>query len=288
MSLLQQKYTSLLTHLTPSNLNVTLHKHQQPILLATGVTILTTPFLAYSWSCYQQWRALGRGGVPYNFAGWLVQTSFHLFARSDVREPIPKSYTSISDIGAIYGNAGGKSYLPTAGLEKRKGPRPTVPSFVAPQRQTSDTPKPPDATVSKLQNFLEELAKLNPHIFEIKTSRLEGPLHQAIWLTPSPPNQDERKVRLGWGSGGEFAHVHGEASSHLILSPADAATAIEAGWVERHRLSGVGGARAMVPWGYVLVYAPRNGEEAGVWRELIIAGARYVAEGLGVEVVVPE
>lgn len=53
-------------------------------------------------------------------------------------------------------------------------------------------------------------------------------------------------------------------------------------------MSGVGGKRAMVPYGYVLVYAPRDDAEFEIWREVLLAGARYVAVGAGVAVVAPE
>ncbi|KAI1414938.1 hypothetical protein F5Y13DRAFT_10578 [Hypoxylon sp. FL1857] len=291
MSLLQKKYADLINP-------AVFRSHKKPILLATGLTAAAAPLLAYAISCYRQWLALGKGGVPYNFFGWLAQSSLHLIARSDTHLPIPKSFTKVEDIAALYGPAAGKSYFsssPGSGrtLEPRKGGPPTVPGFVAPQRQTDEFPPP--GTVDRQNAFLAALAHANPALFELQTSKLEGPPHRALWLRPGQAlSEEERRaeaqfhVRLGRGSGGEWAHVHGEGSAHVTLSPVDAAAAIEAGWARRHGLSGVGGKRAMVPWGYVLVYAPRNEEEWGVWREIVMAGARYVAEGAGVEVVVPE
>ncbi|KAI0106677.1 hypothetical protein F4814DRAFT_67009 [Daldinia grandis] len=303
MSFLPNKYTSLATP-------TILRTHQKPILLAAGLTAAATPLLAYAWSCYQQWLALGPGGVPHHFLGWLVQTSMHVIARSDTREPLPRPYKRLEDVAALYGAAGAKSYFGSgqsqsqSQIPKRKGDRPTIPTFVAPQRQTSDVA--PAATVAAEKAFLDALAAANAELFEVRTSNLEGPLHQALWLRlPStPPDSadkqqqqqeqeqqqqtlEELRTRLGKGSNGEFAHVHGEGSAHVTLSPADAKAAIEAGWAERHRLSGVWGARAVVPWGYVLVYAPRDEGEFAVFCGLVLAGARYVAEGAGVEVVAP-
>ncbi|KAI8963679.1 hypothetical protein F5Y11DRAFT_141224 [Daldinia sp. FL1419] len=289
MSLLQKKYAALI------NPDI-FRTHQKPILLATGFAAVATPFFAYAWSCYQQWLALGPGGVPYHFLGWLVQTGMHVIARSDTREPLPKPYKRLEDVAAIYGPPAAKSYFGGDGaIPQRKGDRPVIPTFVAPQRQTSDTA--PAATVSSEKAFLDALAAANPELFEMRTSRLEGPLHQALFLrlpTASPDDAEQQKTlqdlrtRVGRGTEGEFAHVHGEGSVHVTLSPADAKAAIEAGWAERHRLAGVFGSRAMVPWGYVLVYAPRDEEEFAVYRELVLAGARYVTEGAGAEVVIPQ
>ncbi|KAI1642110.1 uncharacterized protein F4817DRAFT_310252 [Daldinia loculata] len=289
MSLLQKKYAALI------NPDV-LRAHQKPILLATGITAAAAPLLAYAWSCYRQWLALGPGGVPYHFLGWLLQTSMHVIARSDTREPLPRPYTRLEDVAALYGAAGAKTYFGNGQgqIPKRKGDRPTIPTFVAPQRQTSDVASP--ATVAAEKAFLDALAAANASLFEVRTSKLEGPLHQALWLrlpSASPDDAEKQKTllelrtRLGRGSGGEFAHVHGEGSAHVTLSPADAKAAIEAGWAERHRLAGVWGSRAVVPWGYVLVYAPRDEAEFAVFREFILAGARYVTEGAGAEVVAP-
>ncbi|KAI1375366.1 hypothetical protein F4677DRAFT_135812 [Hypoxylon crocopeplum] len=294
MSFLQKKYASL-----PPNL---VHTYRKPIVLAAGAAFVASPFLAYAHACYQEWLALGRGGVPHNVLGWLVQSSMHVLARSDTREPVPLSYKSLADLAALYGSAGSRSFLAAWVRDRgRAGARPDVPSFVAPQRQTSDAAA--RGTVERQNAFLEALAETNSALFEFRTSKLEGPLHMALWLRmPSSSfdsgdvNAADRKAkarevqtRLGRGPAGEFAHVHGEGSTHVTLSPADAASLIARGWAERHRMSGVGGAVGleMVPWGYVLVYAPRDEAEFEVWREVVLAGARYVAEGAGVDVVVP-
>ncbi|KAI1103437.1 hypothetical protein F4804DRAFT_230301 [Jackrogersella minutella] len=257
---------------------------RKPILLAAGLALASTPLLAYAYSCYTQWLALGKGGVPYNFLGWLAQSSLHALARSDTRAPVPRPYKNVQDVGAaLYGPAGARTYLAGAPQpEPRAGPRPNVPGFVAPQRQTSHPP--PNGTVARLTGFLKALADANPDLFELKESGLEGPPHMALWLRDPRPET----LRLGRGANGEWAHVHGEGSAHVTLSPADAAAVIGGGWAERHRMSGVGGSRAMVPWGYVMLYAPRDEGELGVWREVLLAGARYVVEGRGVAVVVPE
>ncbi|KAI1138215.1 hypothetical protein F5Y05DRAFT_419067 [Hypoxylon sp. FL0543] len=311
MSLLQKKYANLI----PSPPTLLQTHNKKPLLLAAAAAAAATPLLAYAYSCYKQWRALGRGGVPYNVFGWLAQSALHLVARGDLDRPVPRGFARVEDVAALYGPAGAKSYLAppspspspasasasASALPRRKGAPPTVPAFVAPQRQTSDAPPP--STVERETAFLAALARSNPALFELRTSRLEGAPHEALWLrTPLLTEEEKKKrreeeekekeksyyARLGRGSGGEWAHVHGEGSAHVTLSPTDAAAAIAAGWARRHALSGVGGRRAMVPWGYVLLYAPRDEGEWAVWRELVLAGARYVAEGAGLAVAVPE
>ncbi|KAI2469337.1 hypothetical protein F4781DRAFT_431538 [Annulohypoxylon bovei var. microspora] len=292
-SLLQRKLPSILH---ASALPIP-HSYRKPLLLATGAAALSAPLLAYAYGCYAEWLALGRGGVPYNVFGWLAQSALHVLARTDLRDPVPRKYGDVADVGRLYGEAGGRSYLgvrdENGALAERKGPRPTVPGFVAPQRQTSDGASA--RTVAALNGLLAALADANPHLFELRPSRLEGPPHQALWLVSQAQeqkqaekvDQDVLKRRLGRGAAGEWAHVHGEGSAHITLSPPDAALAIERGWAERHPVSGVGGNRAMVPWGYVMVYAPRDEGELAVWRRVLLAGARYVSQERGA-VVVPE
>jgi hypothetical protein len=43
---------------------------------------------------------------------------------------------------------------------------------------------------------------------------------------------------------------------------------------ERHPLSGV-----LMPWGYVMLYAPRDDDELEVWKRLVVAGCRFVSGG---------
>ncbi|KAI1772674.1 hypothetical protein F4818DRAFT_453472 [Hypoxylon cercidicola] len=297
-----------------------LRAHQKPLLLAAGLTLAAAaPLAAYAWTCYQEWLTLGRGGPPYNAIGWLAQALLHPFARRDTRDPLPAPYRSVADVAALYGPAAARSYLAAwARGRRRPGARPSVPSFVAPQRQTTE--RAPAHVVTRQKAFLVALARANPALFEIRDSNLEGPLHQALYLRSfgagngngdgdgdgdggkdgngngngGEKRRGELRTRLGRGSRGEFAHVHGEGSTHVTVSAADAAALVGGGWAERHRLSGVGGRRAVVPFGYVLLYAPRGRDEDEFefefefWREAVLAGARYAAEGAGVEVVVPE
>lgn len=51
---------------------------------------------------------------------------------------------------------------------------------------------------------------------------------------------------------------------------------------ERHPLSGVG---RLLPWSYVMVYAPRDDEEFQVWAKMAVAGCRFVSGGKEIKLV---
>jgi hypothetical protein len=75
---------------------------------------------------------------------------------------------------------------------------------------------------------------------------------------------------------GEIGHVHFEAegSSHVKLSLADAKEVSEKGWGERHGLSG-----KMLPWGYVMIYAPRDEEEVKIMSKFFRASIAFMSGG---------
>ncbi|KAI0880758.1 uncharacterized protein GGS22DRAFT_192893 [Annulohypoxylon maeteangense] len=226
---------------------------------------------------YNEWYELGPNGIPLNFFGYIAQKLATPLARTDVRDPIGPY--DLAKMSKLYGPIVLTPFLDDmyhdvgedgeAGLRRRPGERPVVPGYVGPHRQT--TQKAPAAIRAKQDAFLHDLAAANPALFEVKPSSLEGPYFNAIWIKDSVPQRDEIKHLHG-----EFAHPHGEGSTHLVLSLADAATAIEACWAERHRMSGVGN---LIPWGFVMIYAPRDDDELEVWKMFIVVSARYALGG---------
>jgi hypothetical protein len=73
--------------------------------------------------------------------------------------------------------------------------------------------------------------------------------------------------------GGEVARIHPfDGSMHMVCSPADAASVIEAGWGERHSPAG----RGKLPATYLMIYAPRSSAEATVIAQLLAASIGYV------------
>ncbi|KAK7748352.1 hypothetical protein SLS62_008720 [Diatrype stigma] len=275
--------------------------------LATGLAAATAllaaaglaPLAARTISDYRAWLAVDAGGLPHNFFGYLVNVAMQPFARSDTRA-VPAPYASRdASVRALYGAEAYESYLSstTLPLPARRGPRPDVPRFTAPQRQTTQMAVPyrvssPSSLSSEVVDdilerqvaFLAAVAAANPGVARRAPSAAEGGYHQALWLADGPGSGEgsgEGKgkgglVRPRWMGmlRGEFAHPHGEGSAHVVLSLTDAATLIEKGWAERHPLSGV---RGFLPWGFVFVYAPRDEDELAVWKDIVLASVRFVA-----------
>ncbi|KAI6087253.1 hypothetical protein F4821DRAFT_116417 [Hypoxylon rubiginosum] len=262
-----------LNNLTTSTLDL-LRQHKTAVTASATVLLLSgaVPLLSRILSDYRAWYALGPNGLPLNPFGYLFQALASPFARLDTRVPAPYDVAKVSQ---KYGALTLQSFLPTP-LSPRPGPRPEVPTFVGPQRQTTQQATPP--TRAAQEAFLHAFSAANPSRIVVRPSNLEGPLFNSLWLVDDGvPVRDEIK-RLHR----EFAHPHGEGSTHLVLSLSDAKAAIEMGWAERHRMSGVGG---LMPWGFVLIYAPRDEGEMEVWKRFVLASARYALGGE--EVVMP-
>ncbi|TGJ80602.1 hypothetical protein E0Z10_g8168 [Xylaria hypoxylon] len=273
-------------------------------LIYTTAATAAVALLAYSRYCYVEWLALGEGGVPRSLRGWLFNVAAHLIARRDPRAvPAPyerkkgKSEDHTIVLSASeeeqYGAYSRVSFLSTP-IPVRGATRPTVPTTVVPQRQTTE--KARDATLARQNAYLAAVAAANPRLFAMKPSALESPRFSALWLLSPSDSQTQGfegvdPARVKWlprGACGETAHVHHEGSTHVCMSLVDAAGIVRKGWGERHRMSGVQG---ILPWGYVLVYAPReDGGDWEVWKEIALAAARAVAKcaGFDGEVVMPE
>lgn len=329
---------------------LTRQEGQHRIIYTTTAAAAFIALLAYSRHCYVEWYDLGESGIQRTPVGWFINVAAHLVARRDHRSvPAPyermvkgrksgqvydkmaivlsardeKRYdacardetfllskfttpvlSSISESGAR--TQGTEPHLPERGPH-----RPTVPTTVAPQRQTTETASA--ATVARQIAYLEALAAANPRLFGMRPSRLESPKFSALWLlgetnskkdageeTDGEREQEEEGergtgvdvARAKWlpiAAAGEIAHVHPEGSTHVCLSLPDAAEVVRRGWGERHKLSGVAG---VLPWGYVLLYAPRGGDHDDaddeardweVWKAIVLAGARVIAKSAGFE-----
>ncbi len=92
------------------------------------------------------------------------------------------------------------------------------------------------------------------------------------------------RVTGGGGAAGEPWQAYqggGQGSMHTALALADAAAAIDAGWAEPHLLAGraLGGGRAAVPAGLVLVYAPRTVAEVPAVLEILRAALAFASSG---------
>ena len=81
----------------------------------------------------------------------------------------------------------------------------------------------------------------------------------------------------------EISHVHssGDYSIHVTLSPQDCIKVLDAGWGQRHGLSGVESlkwiAGVSVSHQYVLLYAPRDVPEIQVVMNIVQASVNYMS-----------
>lgn len=95
------------------------------VLLLVGGTVRTV------WEDYTTWRAVGPGAMPYNALGWLFQSLLRPFGQ---RKLWDEKVFDDPEVIATYGPLGATSFLEEE-LPKRRGKRPYVPTYVAPQRQ---------------------------------------------------------------------------------------------------------------------------------------------------------
>ncbi|ROW10854.1 hypothetical protein VPNG_05385 [Cytospora leucostoma] len=263
---------------------------------AIAIGIISLPALiARAARSYRGYLALGPGGMPHNVLGWTIQGLLQPFAWRDTRDPArtvadPARQGPYEPHGrrtflvGEEGGGGGGSPAPAP----RRGDRPVVPAYVAPQRQM--TQQGSGETRARMLAYLEGLAALNAGLLAQKGSGLEGAGTPALWLDGGGGGGggggEERGVVVLppylRSFGGELVHVHPEASSHITVSPADAEALVRGGWAESHRLSGVWN---VVPLSYVLVYAPRDEAELEFWKGVVRAGVRFVCAGLEREAV---
>ncbi|KAL2826711.1 hypothetical protein BDW59DRAFT_171786 [Aspergillus cavernicola] len=241
------------------------------IILATLPAAVLALFIPAAYRDYQSFLALGPGGPPYNVIGWLaVKLCFNPFRREMFStKPYDEKVTAGEDTGFL------------EDLPHRKGERPLMGSFAAPQRQRNQLPT--QETKDKLMAEYGDLLTQNTHLVDRVPSILErftdaAHVRDAVPLTPVA-KQLKR----------EICHVHGTSdhSVHVTLAPADCKRVIEAGWGQRFPLSGSTvfrnlsfGRMSVLPLEYVLIYAPRDEEEIRIVMGIIKASVRYVT-GLG-------
>ncbi|MCJ1396337.1 hypothetical protein MMC18_009226 [Xylographa bjoerkii] len=252
---------------------------------------------------YNAFLALGPGGTPSTFNGYLWVTFLRIFfARSDI-------YTAPQLTPYEHPAQGYLQDLP-----QRIGERPKV-AGIAPHRQV--TQKGSKAMLAALTAAIHEIKAANPLLLATGISCFEqhnlalffSPHPAEIQTSPTtsiklaPPSAvNPRPLRLNslnrlnsystacehpakvhatavseinpCDHPAEIVHLHTtEASMHLTLHPSDAAMVISRGWGERHPLAGRG---PWVPKGFMMVYAPRTMEELNVMTDIIRASGWWV------------
>ncbi len=152
-------------------------------------------------------------------------------------------------------------------LTRRKGNRPVTGSAL-PHLQLSDK-SPRDVHRHMSHWALIALPATTPELRE-RPTRISVPSTRALWLDeevdadpagfmPPPGNR-------------EFAHLHADGSWHLHVDEALVTEILDKGWGERH------------PWYYrgvleVMMYAPRDFEEAETVKAVVLESVRHVSRG---------
>lgn len=151
-----------------------------------------------------------------------------------------------------------------ADLPARGGARPrTTPSN--PHTQLDQQPAD-----DRPRHLLEKrLAQLPGVVW--RASMISVPGARALTLPPEATHGPPEAFMIGT----EFAHLHPapDHSLHLVLPPAVASRLIEAGWAEQHPIA----RRGLITSGAVMVYAPRDEEEAEVVSRIVTASFEYAS-----------
>ncbi|KAK2012393.1 hypothetical protein LZ32DRAFT_309269 [Colletotrichum eremochloae] len=235
-------------------------------VLATVLTSVSTTVVVWAVRDYRAYIALGPGGVPHNFGGWLLVTlGIRPFALSKASATWTGDYP---DEGA---------HDDVEALPPRKGDRAEL-GGVVPHRQL--TQHAPERMREYIDNLFANAVTQNPTLVESKLSLYERNnqavfVHSAILASPATP----AAARIARG---EISHHHGDLSIHMYLSPADAKQAIAKGWAERHRLSRPQGTllsgRFHIADTYLMIYGPRDDDEMDALAVFLRNAIRYMTE----------
>lgn len=228
-----------------------------PFLKAHRISLLSAAGLAITGQLilrdYNIYLSYGPGGLPYNIKGWLISALLRLLCR----EPFStKLYTSPS---LPFSSALG--FLPDS-LPKREGKRPKIGPHPIPQRQL-DQLAPNHIKADLIARFETLALQAQENGLTEWRQSVHERQHRGVFVSPDrkPWNEVAQETR------GEIAHVHAglDCTLHVVMAPADCKKVIDAGWGQRHGLDGVkvikGAFGFTIPVNYVLIYAPRSGEE---------------------------
>ena len=206
---------------------------------------------------YQAWRALGPGGVPPTWRGWLQVTRWRLMQRDPIAiSPLRHAQGQRPDDVAVL-----------ADLAVRAGPRPRIAPHPVPHRQLTDY-APADVKAALHAAFEARIAA-DPERLLYARSGYEKHNDAVTLRTDLCRHPDACATR------GEIAHIHpSDGSMHMVLSAFDAATAVERGWGERHGFAGV---TLGLPLTYTLIYAPRDLAEVASDGRMLDAAIAHMA-----------
>ncbi|EEP81022.1 conserved hypothetical protein [Uncinocarpus reesii 1704] len=224
-------------------------------LFSTVSVLALTLFIRRVRSGYHAFLALGPGGTPSTFMGYLRICVLRIFA---LRNPLNPPLLPVN----LRPQTGILKDLP-----KRNSPRPKV-AGIAPQRQVSQ--RGSASMYSALAAAIKDISIHNSDHLYLGTSCFEK--HSTgLFSLPTLINQVT--------CNGEVCHAHpSDGSLHLTLHPADVKYVIEKGWGERHPLARESWwwKLRFVPVGFVMIYAPQTMEELQCVIQIIHAATWWV------------
>ncbi len=205
---------------------------------------------------YQDWVALGLGGIPHTLDGYRTVKMLG----KQMKDPI-----DVNRITNEIGKPGDIKML--VDLPKREGVKPTIAPFAVPHRQMNQHN---DSTIRNKQKqiFDTQVTDANYNLI-YKMSYLEKHSPGIFLKDSASGNQTVVPV-----SHAEVGHIHPtDGSMHIILSPSDTKEVIEKGWGELHGLAGQGAAAKT----YMMIYSPRNEEELEITKRILEAAVKYAS-----------
>ncbi|KAF2706174.1 hypothetical protein K504DRAFT_536427 [Pleomassaria siparia CBS 279.74] len=204
------------------------------------------------WADFKSWKRSGTGGTPPTFSGYLRirRWGLYLFCKRQ----------NLLDSSSI--SSRGPEYLSSKSIPLRSGTHPKLTRWTLPQRQHSE-PITPDAFTT-LSTLMQDFANTRPYSSCITTapSKTEGGTGHAIYVNSDVDTINPVAHKIFY----ELAHVHpSDNSLHVYVSSRDAKTVIEKGWGQMFPVTW------LAPESWIMVYAPRDGNEVKVVREIVRA-----------------
>ena len=225
-------------------------------LIGVAAVVAAAGTVAWAALDFRAWHALGTGGLPPTWRGWLRTTWLRMRAADPfATEPL------LSRIG------GPDDTARLGDLPRRQGSRPRVGPHPVPHRQLNG--HSPDKILEQLRTAFDLRVKRDEARLCYALSHFEK--HTAA-VTLRPACRHSADARLAHG---EIAHIHpSDGSMHMVLGPSDTRTVIECGWGERHGLAGIA---LGLPATYTLIYAPRDREDVDMIAAILDAAIAHAS-----------
>lgn len=196
----------IILHSNPSNHVNVWHQLQEvkisPTISLIACALIVLTLILGVWRDYQKFLALGPGGTPSTFAGYLRVSYLRLYALSDPFQPPTLAFACLPDKGYLHD------------LAKRSAPRPQT-QGIAPHRQTNQRC---NAQLHQtIRNALHFLADANPASLKKGNSCFEKN-GLALFLSPSKSCSGRRGSHLNptCADTGEICHLHPSVRSYRI------------------------------------------------------------------------